>query len=200
MSGPTQFTSVLFKEQNCIGLSASLNGSSRRSCGSESDQPLNKTDGNWASQVALVIKKLPANETDMRETGSIPGSGRFPGGGNGNSLQYSCLENPMDRGAWWAIIHRIAKIQAWLKWQHALRWKLTTVWECQFSKNQAISISNRCTTSPGDLGGFFCRSRSLRPFQASLSHHDISSIPIAAHLSRKLEEISLLIEVNHGQC
>ena len=112
MSGPTQFKSVLFKEQNCIGLSASLNGSSTRSWGSESDQPLslNKIGGNWTSHVALAIKKLPANEGDMR--GSIPRSGRFPGGGNGNSLQYSCLENPMDRGAWWAIVHRIAKIQA----------------------------------------------------------------------------------------
>ena len=113
MSGPTQFKSVLFKEQNCIGLSASLNDSSRRSCGSESDQPLilNKIDGNWASQVVLEIKKLPANEADIRETGSIPGSGRFPGEGNGNSLQYSCLENPMDRRAWWAIIRGVT--QSW---------------------------------------------------------------------------------------
>ena len=43
------------------------------------------------------------------DSGSIPGSGRPPGGGNGNPLQYSCLENPMDRGAWWAAVHRIAK-------------------------------------------------------------------------------------------
>ena len=55
-----------------------------------------------ASQAALVIKNLPANAGDAGNTGSIPGSGRSPGGGHGNLLQYSCLENPMDRGAWWA--------------------------------------------------------------------------------------------------
>ena len=52
-----------------------------------------------ASQVALVVKNPPANAGDIRDVGSIPGSGRSPGGGLGNPLQYSCLENPMDRGA-----------------------------------------------------------------------------------------------------
>ena len=46
---------------------------------------------------------------DIRDKGSIPGSGRSPGEGNGNSLQYSCLGNPMDRGAWWATVHGITK-------------------------------------------------------------------------------------------
>ena len=53
-----------------------------------------------ASQVALVLKNLPANAGDRRDLDSIPESGRSPGGGHGNPLQYSCLENPMDRGAW----------------------------------------------------------------------------------------------------
>ena len=53
-----------------------------------------------ASQVALVIKNSPANAGDTRDMGSIPGSGRSPGRGHGNPLQYSCLENPLDRGAW----------------------------------------------------------------------------------------------------
>ena len=53
-----------------------------------------------ASQVTLVVKNLLANAGDMRDTCSTPGSGRFPGEGHGNPLQYSCLENPMDRGAW----------------------------------------------------------------------------------------------------
>ena len=53
----------------------------------------------------LVVKNLPANAGDIRDSGSIPGSGRFPGEGHGNPLQYSCLENPMDRGAWWATVH-----------------------------------------------------------------------------------------------
>ena len=52
-------------------------------------------------QVTLVVKNLPASAGDMRDMDSIPGSGRFPEGGNGNPFQYSCLENPMDRGAWW---------------------------------------------------------------------------------------------------
>ena len=52
-----------------------------------------------ASQVALVVKNPPATVGDVRDTGSIPGLGRSPGEGNGNPLQYSCLQNPMDRGA-----------------------------------------------------------------------------------------------------
>ena len=64
---------------------------------------------NWASQVALVVKNLPANVGDIRDTGSIRGLGRSPGGRRGNPLQYSCLENPMDRGAWKAKDHRVAK-------------------------------------------------------------------------------------------
>ena len=56
-----------------------------------------------------MVKKLPASAGDIRDMGSIPGSGRSPGEGRGNPLQYSCLENPMDRGAWWAIVHGVAK-------------------------------------------------------------------------------------------
>ena len=56
----------------------------------------------WDSQVALVVKNLPSNARDLRDVGSIPGSGRSPGEGNGNPLQYSHLENPMDTGAWQA--------------------------------------------------------------------------------------------------
>ena len=63
-----------------------------------------------ASQVALVVKNLPANTGDIGDVGSIPGSGRSPGGGNGNPLQYSCLENPMDRGAWKATVHGVTEL------------------------------------------------------------------------------------------
>ena len=55
--------------------------------------------GQGASQVALVVKNMPARAEDIKEAGSIPGSGRSCGGGHGSPLQYSCLENPMDRGA-----------------------------------------------------------------------------------------------------
>ena len=59
------------------------------------------------SQVALVVRNLPANAEAIRDTGLILGSGRSPGGGHGNPLQYSCMENPMDRGAWWATVHGV---------------------------------------------------------------------------------------------
>ena len=68
-----------------------------------------------ASQVALAVKNPPANVGDIRDTGLIPGLGRSPGEGNGNPLQYSRLENFMDRGAWWATVHRVAKSQIRLK-------------------------------------------------------------------------------------
>ena len=62
-----------------------------------------------ASHVVLLIKNPPANAGDIRDTGSIPGLGRSPREGHGNPLQYSCLENPMDRGAWRATVHGVAK-------------------------------------------------------------------------------------------
>ena len=62
-----------------------------------------------ASKPALVVKNLPANAGDVRDTGWIPGSGRFPGEGNGKPLQYSNLENPMDRGAWQATVPGVTK-------------------------------------------------------------------------------------------
>ena len=65
--------------------------------------------------MALVVKNLPANEGDVRDEGSVPGLGRSPGGGHGSPLQYSCLETPMDRRAWWATVHRVAKSWAQLK-------------------------------------------------------------------------------------
>ena len=63
----------------------------------------------WASPVALVVKNLPANAGDVRGVDLIPGSGRSPGGRNGNPLQSSCLENSMVRGAWWATVYGMAK-------------------------------------------------------------------------------------------
>ena len=56
-----------------------------------------------------MVKNLHANAGDIEDMGSIPGFERSPGEGNGNPLQYSCLGNPMDRGAWWAIVHRVAE-------------------------------------------------------------------------------------------
>ena len=59
--------------------------------------------------MTVVVKNLPANAGDTGDAGLIPGSGRSPGGGHGNPLQYSCQENPTDRGAWWAAVHGVTK-------------------------------------------------------------------------------------------
>ena len=67
---------------------------------------LNRALGIWASLVAQIVKNLPASAGHV---GSIPGSGRSPGEGKGNLLQYSCLKNLMDRGTWWAAVHRITE-------------------------------------------------------------------------------------------
>ena len=66
-------------------------------------------DSTRISQVALVVKKPPANEGDLRDAALIPGWGRSPGEGNGNPLQCSCLENPTDRGTWQATVHGVAR-------------------------------------------------------------------------------------------
>ena len=67
----------------------------------------------------VVVKNLPANAGDERDAGLIPGLGRSPGRGHDNPLQYSCLENPMDRGAWQAMVCGVAKSWTQLKWLSA---------------------------------------------------------------------------------
>ena len=64
-----------------------------------------------AAQVVLVVKYPPTNAGDPRDVGSIPGLARSPGEGHGTPLQYSCLENPMDRGAWWATVHGLQRVR-----------------------------------------------------------------------------------------
>ena len=70
---------------------------------------LSLSEGLRSSQVELMVKNLPAHAGDAKDVGSIPGSGKSPGAGNGNPLQYSCLENSMERGAWQATVHGVAK-------------------------------------------------------------------------------------------
>ena len=78
-------------------------------------------------QIALDSTHLPINARDIRDVGSIPGSGRSPGGGHVNPLQYSCLGNPMDRGTWRATIHGITKSQTQLKWLSTHAYSLQTI-------------------------------------------------------------------------
>ena len=85
----------------------------------------------WAPRVALVVKKNPAaNVGDMRH-GFGPWVRKIPWGGRGNTLHYSCLENPRNRGDWWATVHRVTKSQAWLKWLPTHSHNTTCLSSCQ---------------------------------------------------------------------
>ena len=94
-----------------------------------------------ASQV--VLGKEPACQCP-REAGLIPGSGRSPGKGRGNPLQYSCLENPRDRGTWRATVHRVAKNQTWLKRLSMLTHMSLTKDECEATQNPAQGSIAAC--------------------------------------------------------
>ena len=87
-----------------------------------------KTSTDWGFPGGSVVKNPPANAGDA---GLIPGSGRSPGEGNGNPLQYSCLRNPMNRGAWWATIHGVAKSQTGLY---------------QLNDNNKLPLTNYCVS------------------------------------------------------
>ena len=69
----------------------------------------------WSSNMALVVKNLPAKARDERDTDSVPESGRSPAGRHGNPLQFSFLENPLDRGVWWVMVHKVTKRRTQLK-------------------------------------------------------------------------------------
>ena len=85
-----------------------------RASNSDDKGILNPISIRGASQVALVVKNLPASEGDVRDVGSTLGLGRSPGEGIGNPLQYSCLGSCMDRGAWRATVHGVTKSRIWL--------------------------------------------------------------------------------------
>ena len=86
-----------------------------KNSGPEETTPIPLEQSCLDHQVALVIKNPPASAGDIGDTGSIPGSGRSPGEGNGKPLQYSCLENPINRVTWWFIVHGVAKSWTRLK-------------------------------------------------------------------------------------
>ena len=94
------------------------------------------------SQVVLVVKNLSANAGHVRDVGSIPGSGRFPGGGHGNPLQYSCLENLMDRAVWQATVHSVVKSRTQLK-QLGMHVCMQSIFN--FLRNHQTAFHNSCT-------------------------------------------------------
>ena len=94
------------------------------------------------SQVALVVKNAPASARDISDVGSIPGSGRSTRGEHGNLLQYSCLENPMDRGAWRATVHGVAWSQTWLKWLSMQQHTYTGYYICLLTVESFFSPSS----------------------------------------------------------
>ena len=76
---------------------------------------MDEPETHYTSQVVQEVRNPPADAGDIRDSGSVPRPGRSPGGGHGNPLHYFCLENPMDSGAWWAVVHGVAKSWTWLK-------------------------------------------------------------------------------------
>ena len=91
-----------------------------RSCGRDSKAEIIDCLPKEASQVALVVKKPPADAGDVRDVGLIPELGRSPRGGHGNPLQYSHLKNPMDREAWYVTVHEVTKSET--RTVYKLRW------------------------------------------------------------------------------
>ena len=100
--------------------------------------------------MALVVKNPPANAGDIKDLGSVSGLGLSPGGGRGNPFQYSCLEKPMDRGAWWATVHRVPGSWTWLKRfspaQHSLQ---ATSWPS--SPHLSSALTSLFTSMHGGL-------------------------------------------------
>ena len=98
-----------------------------------------------------VVQKPPANAGDTGDTGLIPGSGRSSGGGYGNPLLYSCLENPMDRGAWWATVHRVTESRTQLSTCARM---LTLTYTCTHTRDH-LSNNDLLRTGRGSTSYFY---------------------------------------------
>ena len=132
--------------------------------------------------MVLVERNPPANAGDWRDVGSIPASGRSPGGGQGNPLQYSCLQNPKDRGAWQATVHGITKSQILLKWLstytyiNSVQFNRSVVSDSLWPHGLQHTRLPRSSTTPGA----YSNSHPLHQW----CHETISSsvIPFSSHL------------------
>ena len=110
-----------------LGFLEAILGSPRREPPAPSTGEVSKR----LTQVAPWWRTCRPNAGDRGDVGLIPGLGRSPGRGHGNPLQYSCLENPTDRGAWWATVHRVATSQIWWKQLRMHAWIHVGVWCCR---------------------------------------------------------------------
>ena len=131
-----------------------------------------KEDG--AFQMVLMVKNPPAKAGDIRDVGLIPGSGKSPGGGHGNPLQYSCLENPMDRRAWWDTVYGVTK-----SWTHPKRLSIHACKEDDSARRRLLPLeriltSQRLNSSNSHAEfthGYF------HMYSAFLIHNILSSMP-----------------------
>ena len=106
-----------------------------------------------SSALAGRFSKIsPANAGDIRDAGLIPGLGKSPGEGNGNPLQYSCLENPIDRGAWQAIVHGVAKSWTWLKQVSTYVWTWARQWTSRCMLSPWLCMMENCETDSRRAG------------------------------------------------
>ena len=136
------------------------------------------------SQGALLVENPPASAGHMRDAGLIPGSRRSPGGGHGNPLQYSCLESPMDRGAWRAAVHKVAKSRTWLE-SHMTE-----------TTERARSMVVNCTVSSDWIlntrGGFPSKTVSTRKLQTRKGDRHVDYFFSWSHLH---SEVYFIISV-----
>ena len=131
-----------------------------------------------ASQVALVVKNPAANAGDIRDMGSIPGSGRSPGGGHSDSLQCSCLENCMGRRAWWATVHSVAKNRTRLNDLACTHATLLTSYTCRWMDILQPLRHTMTQTKPPSLFALLTSSPPMTPrspvsrWETGTSMHD----------------------------
>ena len=123
--------------------------------------------------MALVVKNPLANAGDARHVGSIPGLGRSPGGGLGNTLRNFYLENPMDRGAWWATVHRVAKRQRQLKWLNVR--VHTHMWSRMSDYVGDPQVSGQLLPSHP-----YCRKFAVNHYFMEVIAHCVFSIPLSS--------------------
>ena len=130
-----------------------------------------------------MVKKPPANAEDIKDTGLIPGLGRSPGGGNGNLLQYSYLENPMDRGAWWVAVHGVTNSQTRLK-QRSM--------QACIGEGNGNPLQCSCLENPLDRGARRATVHGVSQSQTQLSMHALPHVGVYRSVRTHTHYLTLL--------